>query len=108
MPSESRWGTAAGPSARSLWPVLVRKCEMGSSPPPAVPGIRLGPSPGFWPGGNLWRGNDAPSSRGMCVRLRLRNQESPARCATPLSCRFPPPSRGAVPARWEGWRRAFL
>ncbi|XP_035885895.1 uncharacterized protein LOC118501448 [Phyllostomus discolor] len=36
------------------------------------------------------------------------NQESPTRCCGTSESRFPTPSRGAVLARWEGWRRAFL
>lgn len=87
-----------GASGR-YWFVNVRS---GSISPPGVPGIRGGPLPRF----PVWRrpllGKYVPRSREMCFWMWAWEP----RVSHPVL--QTQPSRGAMLARWEGWRPAFL
>ena len=109
LPKESRWGIAARLSARSLWSVLVRKCEVGQHLTPSGPWHSPpARSSGFPPGGRpLARQSHARLVKNVRLLPGFGTKSLPPGAATPLNCSFQPPSRGAGLACWSG-RRAFL
>ena len=103
-------GSQLPESARSLRPVLAHKCEIGQHLTPSSPWcFCLYPLPRFSVQSRpLARQRHVQCLRDAHSAVDFRTKNLLPGVATPLNCRFPPPTRSTVLAHGEGWRRAFL